>query len=966
MSGHYNTTLVFVSFAISILASWVALDLSSRVALQLTQLLRAFWLVLGSISMGIGIWSMHYVGMLAYQMAMPVLYDWPTVILSMFAAIAASAIALFLVNLEVLSWTMTISGASFMGVGIASMHYIGMAAMRMPAQLKYDQRIVAASLLVAILISAIALRLTFSSKGERTTWSIKKAQSALLMGLAIPLMHYLGMKASSWTVGDGNYSAFDLRHAIKISSVSTAGIVLISILMLGIALISAGVDRHLFQFRTDLRTKVDENVVLVRHSDRLQSAFRAGGVGIWECDPATNLFYVDEPLRDLYDVEHDDLPIPRPVWRSRVHPDDQEALDEHWIECLNNRDKYENEYRIVRKDGEIRRCRSIASVVRSELGQVIRILGMTWDVTEERQNERDSAEQAKLFRLTLEAIGDAVISTDDLQKVAFINPAASQLTGWAAKDAIGRMLAEVFITLDEVSGLRRSNPIQRCVESGSSLSAEDAVLLSANGDRHNIKKHIALLGKGSAAVLTFQDITGPRRMEKELLYSATHDSLTGLYNRGAFERALTSLWEGNCSGPGVHCLCILDLDRFKIINDTSGHIAGDGLLREVARMLLEGVRPNDLVARMGGDEFMLLLIATSAEQGQACVDRLLATISSFRFPWNGKTYDVTASVGLVGVDGQSPDPDVLISQADVAVFAAKRSGRNQLSVYHHDIGETARHHQEMQVVADLRRAIEENCFELHAQPIVSIRAHEAASRFEILVRMRDQHGNLISPALFIPAAERYGLMSLIDRWVIRNTFELLASFQQRPVDLHLSINVSAESLSDSALWSFVKEQFLITGVSPSEITFEVTETGLINNVAQASTFLSRVRAAGAKVALDDFGTGLSSLSYLKQFPLDAIKIDGSFIKKLASSPLDQTIVKSIADIARSMHASTVAECVEEVETIELLRHLGVDYVQGWATGKPTPLTEVLSSVSKDTTGGTHLRDRMFLVGTDAA
>jgi EAL domain-containing protein (putative c-di-GMP-specific phosphodiesterase class I) len=243
----------------------------------------------------------------------------------------------------------------------------------------------------------------------------------------------------------------------------------------------------------------------------------------------------------------------------------------------------------------------------------------------------------------------------------------------------------------------------------------------------------------------------------------------------------------------------------------------------------------------------------------------------------------------------------------------------------------------MEIVADLRRAIDENCFELHAQPIVPAHGRNAPTYYELLIRMRNARGQLVSPASFIPAAERYGLMPLIDRWVIRNAFLQLAAYCRVEPNCQFAINVSADSLSDPTLWEYVQTQFLETAMSPSNITFEVTETGLIHNVGHAAGFLRQAQAAGCRIALDDFGTGLSSLSYLKQFPLNVIKVDGSFIRHLASQPLDQTIVRAIAEIAKSMSACTVAECVEDGQTMHLLEQQGVDFVQGWHTGRPVPL-----------------------------
>lgn len=947
MAEHYSFPLVGLSLILSVLASWVALDLSGRVRQQSTRGRRVAWLAMGSAAMGIGIWSMHYVGMLAYRTAVPVLYDWPTVLISMLAALAASALALCLVTQDSLGWLKTAVGGSVMGFAIASMHYIGMSAMRMPMAMTYSRPLVVLSLVAAVVISVAGLRITFGSKDSANGFSRKKALSALVMGLAIPTMHYIGMAAARGTEGPGNFAPADLKHALPITLLSGAGVIAVSLLVLVVALVLASIDRRVAGFVSDLDGSKQSYSQLKLHYERLQQAFRAGGCGIWECDPESGLFYVDPLLRELYQMAEDGLPIPRAVWRQAVHPDDLAGLDAQWKLCLAGSDTYENEYRLVRARGEVRRVRSVASIIRRPDGVASRVLGMTWDVTSDRQREQESHDQATRFRLTLEAIGDAVIATDEDSRIIFMNPAACKLTGWGASDAIGQALETVFVTRNGQDGTVRVHPVDRCIAHGGTGLSEQAVLQGRTGVQYNIRKHIALLGQGRSAVITFQDTTEELRLRDELRYAASHDSLTGLANRAALDKHLGHLWEGNRYSGQTHCICMLDLDRFKMINDSSGHIAGDALLKETAKLLRMELREGDFAARMGGDEFMLLLPETTVEEAKPILERLMERIGQFRFHWRGKAYDLTVSVGVVSFDCFSPDPEVLISQADAATFTAKRNGRNQTAVYV-DEGSAADHLQEMQIASDLRRCIEENCFELHAQPIVPASSPGSVQYFEVLLRMRGKDGKLISPALFIPAAERFGMMGMVDRWVIQNTFKAYAESMAADAQYRLAINLSGESLSDPSLWSFVSEQFLAFRVNPACITFEVTETGIIANLDAAKTFMTRCRQAGSRIALDDFGTGLSSLSYLKQFPLDTIKIDGGFIRSLANNSLDQAIIRSIGDIARSVGADTVAECVEDLAAVSLLQGLAVDWIQGWATGKPQPLREALARTAPET------------------
>ncbi len=944
MPGHYDPVLVLLSFAIAVLASWVALDLSSRVHQQQRSDRRWLWLMAGSVSMGTGIWAMHFVGMQAYRMPMRVLYDWPTVAISIVAAVVASGVAFLTITRPRLTWVNTGLSGTVMGGGIASMHYLGMAAMRMRAEVRYTPSLVVLSVLVAVVISMTALRLTFGLRDVAPGWSGKKAYCALLMGGAIPTMHYLGMAAAHWTPMVGGFGPEALRHAVALSPLRVVLIVLGAIGVLSFTLLFAKVDREVSGFESALHGSQHSYEQLINHHERLQGAYRAGGVGIWECDPATQMFYVDASLRELYGLEDDGLPVPRAAWRARVHPEDAAALDARWAASQAAGETYESKYRVVHLGGEIRWVRSVASLVRSETGAVVRVLGMTWDRTSEHLREQEIADEAERFRRTLESIGDAVVSTDERQRIIFLNRAARTLTGWSMEEAEGKPLWEVLLVRDERTDAPWLDPVRGCLEGGGTLPLEHGVLVGRNGTRHNIRGHIALINESGAAVLTFQDVTGSRRMEQDLQYAATHDAVTGLLNRTAFERQLQEVWAATRGSARTHCLCIVDLDRFKIINDTSGHLAGDALLREIADVLEQGLAPADFLARMGGDEFLLLLVGCPREEGEARVRRMLDKIRALQFPWHGRLYDVTASSGLVVLDGVSQEPAVLVSQADVATFTAKRNGRNQVSVYTGD-GGAADAHQEMEVVAGLRRSLEQDRFELYAQPIVPIDDPGLAHHFELLIRMRDENGELLSPALFVPAAERYGLMGMVDRWVIRAALGWFRNQSLQDSSVSFAVNLSAESLNDASLWAFVAEQLQKTKVPPDRITFEVTETGLIGNFDHARAFVNEARRAGCRIALDDFGTGLSSLSYLKQFALDVIKIDGGFIRTLRDNPLDQAIIRSIAEIARSMEASTVAECVEDVGMLQILRGLGVDYAQGWATGRPKPIGEVLAAMT---------------------
>ncbi|MGI4757601.1 MAG: EAL domain-containing protein, partial [Janthinobacterium lividum] len=892
--------------------------------------------------MGSGIWAMHYVGMLAYKVDVKVVYHWPTVMLSFAAAAFASATALYLVTRKHVTWSTTLLGGLVMGGGIASMHYIGMAAMRMSCRVRYDARLVSLSVLLAVTISIAAIRICYNCRTETRSWSGRRIGASLLMGAAIPTMHYVGMAAVRMADVGINDLPLDLRATVHVSDLSAVGIAVAAILVLGFGLLSTLVDRRFTGVRKQMKQKEDDHQLLSAYQKRLMNAYRRQGVGSWSCDPATMLFQVDPSLLRMYDMEDDGKSIPRAKWLERVHPDDLHLLADRWQSALAAEGHYENEYRVVHRNGDVRHCRTVAAISRDTAGEPNHVEGMTWDVTLERRQQKEAEEQAQRFHMTLEAVGDGVLSVDENQQILYANPVACTLIGCTAAECLNRPLMEVFRTEDEATGQARGNPIDRCIEQGGILLSEDGVLVALDGTRRNIRKHVNLIGDHGGAVITFQDVTQARRLERNLVTAATHDALTGLPNRAAFEDTLTNVLSSGCA-PCTHGLALLDLDRFKIINDTCGHLAGDAFLKQVVAVLTTEIRGSDYLARMGGDEFLVLLKGVRADEAELWSQRMLQAIEGVHFTWEHRSYRATCSIGMVMFDESASSVETLVSQADVAMYTAKRKGRNQCAIYQESQGEAAGNLHDMEMVANLRSALEEDRFELHAQPIVPVSGREPTPYFELLIRMKDKAGNLIPPGQFIPAAESYGMMQSIDRWVVRKAFAMYAPVFKAGTNIRFAINLSAESLSDPALWAFVEEQFRSSGVPPSAITFEVTESGMIQNLETAASFLKQAKQAGSRVALDDFGTGMSSLSYLKQFSLDVIKIDGSFIRKLRSTLLDQTIVEAIAKIARSMGATTVAECTEDMETVELAAALGIDYVQGWATGRPQPLVHVLAA-----------------------
>ena len=439
-----------------------------------------------------------------------------------------------------------------------------------------------------------------------------------------------------------------------------------------------------------------------------------------------------------------------------------------------------------------------------------------------------------------------------------------------------------------------------------------------------------------------EDITEARALSQQLRFQAAHDALTGLVNRREFENRLERALKSAEGGRSEHALCYLDLDQFKIINDTCGHVAGDELLRRLGRVLAQQVRRQDTLARLGGDEFGVLLEHCSMHVAERVANALRRTIEDFRFAWEKQIFGIGVSIGVVPIHSQGQTVSSILSAADAACYAAKDRGRNRIHIYHEGDVDLARRHGEMRWVTRIQTALEENRFELARQPIVSLSGDEGSDRhYELLLRMRDEDGKIVPPEAFLPAAERYNLSIKLDRWVVREAFRILTRDPVHLENLFLcSINLSGVSLADEDFLIFVTSELASAGLPPRKVCFEITETAAIANLPGAMRFIEVLRRIGCRFALDDFGSGLSSFAYLKSLPVDFLKIDGVFVKDIVDDPIDRELVRSINQIGHVMGKRTIAEFVESAEILSALGEIGVDYAQGFELGKPTLLTKL--------------------------
>jgi len=562
-------------------------------------------------------------------------------------------------------------------------------------------------------------------------------------------------------------------------------------------------------------------------------------------------------------------------------------------------------------------------------------------------------QQAALFQekeraeVTLHSIGDGVITTDAAGYVEYLNPVAMKLTGWALEEARGLPLTRIMTLIDETSRQPVENPVTRCLREGTILALEDhAALVRRDNQELAIADSAAPIrddtGKIIGAVMVFHDVAHARKLTQQLSYQASHDALTDLLNRTEFERLLQEALISAKHEKRQHVLCYLDLDQFKIVNDTCGHVAGDELLRQVTRLLRSKIRDTDTLARLGGDEFGILLRYCDPQYAPTVAESLCKAVKDFRFLWEEHSFETGVSIGLITINQDSHTVADVLSAADVACYAAKDKGRNQIHISQPDDKELEQRRGEMQWVSRIRRAIDENRFRLYYQSIVPLNPDAGLEiHRELLIRLMDEKGVLVPPMAFIPAAERYNMMPDIDRWVIKNSFRMLSAQCSNNCDWICAINLSGQSLCDNSFLDFITDEFKRSGIKPDRICFEITETAAVANLVKASHFISVLKDMGCRFALDDFGSGLSSFAYLKNLKVDYLKIDGCFVRDMMNDPIDSALVEAINQIGHIMGIQTIAEFVENSDIQQAVRKLGVDYAQGYGVARPAPLDEIL-------------------------
>jgi len=676
--------------------------------------------------------------------------------------------------------------------------------------------------------------------------------------------------------------------------------------------------------------------------ERLEYALVASNDGFWDWTLGRTELYFSPRFEQLMGRERGTMRETAASFLLRVHSHDRRATSERLRAHLRRGEPFDLEFRVRVESGAFRWFRTRGRAMLGPEGKPERMAGSLTDITERKQAESQIFEEKERAQVTLASIADAVITVDMSGSIEFMNPVAERLTGWDDSRARGNMLSSVFVVRDENTGMEIADPVERALRERCIVKSEGNVVLCRRDEAPvAIDYSVAPIRSRAAstvgAVLVFHDMSRERQYAARLSHLASHDPLTGLLNRREFERRLNMTLATEQSQPFNHAVLYLDLDQFKLVNDTCGHAAGDELLRQVTALFRPLLREGDTLARLGGDEFGVLLEHCPSEPAVRIAETMRSALAGFRFVWKTRSFNGSVSVGLVNVADEGQTLAGVLSAADAACYMAKEKGRNRVQVYSPDSSEMAARHGEMEWVDRIQRALAENRFCLFAQPVCETRGERTARPYtELLLRLRDETNELIQPGEFIPAAERYNLMPAIDRWVITTAFAIIAQHAEaHREDLGtIAVNLSGASICEDNFLDFVRDQFSRFSIPHASICFEITETNAVTSLSKAKDFIVALRALGCRFALDDFGVGLSSFAYLKHLPVDFVKIDGSFVVDMMQNPVNRAMVQAIHDIGQILGKKTIAESVESVAILDALEAIGVDYAQGFAVAPP--------------------------------
>ncbi len=673
-----------------------------------------------------------------------------------------------------------------------------------------------------------------------------------------------------------------------------------------------------------------------------------------------------ERYRDVFDNTSDliqclspagDFLYTNSAWRKAMGYTEEEVLSLNLLDVLHPesmlccQDRFERlkqgeelsciQFKFIAKSGEtVHLSGDCGSIIKD--GEAISTRGIFRNVTEMARAEEALRASEARYQTLYENAPDINTTINPSGEILSINRFGARMLGYAVDELVGESVAKLIHPEDQAAVFAYSDKKFNDPMSDSGIEYR---CVRKDGSIFWVHQRVSqeLESSEPRLLVVCRDITEKRKLEEQLAHQATHDALTNLINRREFEHRLERLLKNTLGSAEDHVLCYLDLDQFKIINDTCGHIAGDELLRQIASLLEGHIRARDTLARLGGDEFAIIMEHCPIDKAIDLAEKIRSTIENFRFHWRSRRFSIGVSIGVVPMlEGYSPE--AALSMADSACYAAKEQGRNRIHVYHTNDEAMASQVEDMRLAAGITEALERDQFNLYAQPIRSLDDNAQGDRFEILLRMQGDD-QAIRPGGFMPVAERFNLSTKIDYWVLDHVINWFGANPEALERLDLcSINLSALSLCDDGFQKYVLTRLKTAPIPHSKLCFEITETAAISNLNQAVLFIKALRAAGCHFALDDFGSGLSSLAYLKELPVDMIKIDGEFIRNITKNEIDLVMVRSIAEIARKMGKKTTAEYVESEEALDLLKEIGVDFVQGYFLGSPRPLEFIANPV----------------------
>jgi diguanylate cyclase (GGDEF)-like protein/PAS domain S-box-containing protein len=928
----YDPWVVGLSVVIAILASYTALDLASRVTAA-ERRTAVLWILGGAFSMGIGIWSMHFIGMLAYQLPIPLAYDAPTTLLSMVPAVGISALALSVIRRRSTRVSSLILAGVLMGIGIVAMHYTGMAAMRMQPAIQYDPGLFALSVLIAIGAATAALWIAGLLQPGETGAKVlyQKLGSAVVMGLAISGMHYTGMAAANVAPGSVCLvTPYGVASQWLAVLVGAGTFVILSVTLL-VSVFDARLAHQAQRMLADLRgvqaflsSIVESMPSMVFVKDAVELRFlhfnRAG-------ERLTG--YSREQLigkndYDFFPKEQADFFVAR----------DREVL-------ATRNELVVAEEPITRTDGTTRLLRTVKLAIPDDQGKAKYLLGISEDITDRRHAE----EQLRIAARAFENTADGVIIYDAQRRIVSVNKSFSTVTGYQEHEVVGKH-AEFLRSDKHDRAFFRD--VDNVVDENGRWQGE-MMRRRKNGEVFPSLCSVSAVKDARGAitnyVTVFNDISSFKEYEAKLEFIAHHDSLTGLPNRALFQERFRQALTRARRRDGTVAVLFVDLDQFKTINDSLGHHVGDKLLQVVATRLQTCVRETDVVARLGGDEFTIMVDDLRDSQDAGKIAEKLLSVLADPIELDEHNLVMSASIGISCYPHDGPDAETLLKNADAAMYAAKEGGRKTFQYFKPEMNEQVM--KRVQIEAAMRRALERGEFLLHYQPKVEI-ATGAIHGVEALLRWAHPDHGLVLPAEFIPVLEETGLIVPVGEWVAREACRQIRAWQQAGLKVPpVAVNLSARQFQEKNLERTVSDILRQTGVAPELLQLEITESMLMNDPEAAEGTLRALKAAGVKLSIDDFGTGYSSLAYLRRFPLDILKIDRAFIKDMVDNPDDAAITLAVISLAHSLGLKVVAEGVETEAQANLLALHSCDELQGYYFSKPLPAAALEAMLRED-------------------